>query len=84
MVKRSRKRAVRSSRKKSKNQPIQSNENGDNINSTVEAWVLVEFISIEDLRNDDAAGCDTDGCQLKALYVYQGEVSKDEWKSCID
>ena len=84
MVKRSRKRSVVSSRKKSKNQPIPANDEESDINSTTEAWILMEFISFEDLSKDDAAVYDTNNCQLKALYVYKGEVTKDEWKSCID
>ena len=84
MGKRSRKRALASSRKKRIKQPKQSNENGDTNTSQSEPWALMEFMSIDDLQNDDAAGCDADGCQLKALCVHQGEVSKDEWKPCLD
>jgi len=49
-----------------------------------EAWILNEFIKLDDLKRDNAPVCDTEECDLKALYIYEGQQSNSLWKSCID
>jgi hypothetical protein len=59
---------------------IQDNETND----IDEAWILNELVSIEDLKTENSPSCDSEGCNNKALYVYQGQVTKSRWNSCID
>lgn len=91
MPKRKRK-TISSSRKRKPNskiiqaKPIDE-RNTDDDRSTgndEEAWILNELVSFDTLRGDAAPSCDTEGCKLKALYIYEGQQSKSLWKSCID
>lgn len=59
---------------------MQDNETND----TDEAWVLNELASIEDLKTENSPSCDSEGCNDKASYAYQGQVAKSRWNSCIN
>ena len=81
-----RKRKSLTPRRKRKQQVKAVNEQNVNENSinNEEAWTLNEFASLDDLRNTNGPGCDSEECNLKALHVYEGQVSKSLWYSCID
>jgi len=44
----------------------------------------MEIVSIEELEGDNPPMCNTDNCQSSALFIYEGNTSKEVWKSCID
>ena len=95
MAKRGRKRSTTSIRKKRNHKTANPSKATKNIieeannvmnsnDNEEEAWVLMRFISFDELSRDDKTICDSADCQLSALYVYEGTITNQEWKSCID
>ena len=88
MTNRKRKRTIASSRKKPERETLKSVQEGSkkdtNINNENEAWILNEFILLDDLRSNDAPACDSEECNLNTFCVYEGQILKALWKSCTD
>ena len=49
-----------------------------------ESWYLDKVLSLEELSNEHVIMCKNETCQLQAWMIYKGNISDDEWPSCID
>ena len=59
-------------------------EENDSNDEEDEAWILIEITPHEELTSEHVPICDSEDCDVSALFACKGTKSNEIWKSCAD